>query len=195
MLILKQDTPSVVMPVCYHPTTVLVVDDDASFINKLKASMSKNIALLCFDNPDAVINYIKNSRELQIPLASRLHFSGKNDTQTCGFGRMLEAQVQDIIHPYPKDIDLSFVKPIDAPIPSEGSPKPHETLEEFGCSQYILTEKSLYHHSVKPRRSGRGCKLALSRLNLVRSFLLLDVFSNDRNRGAATACGKIAGRP
>ena len=147
MLVLKQDTPSVVMPVCYHPTTVLVVDDDVNFLNNLKASVSKNIALICFDNPDAVINYIKNSRELQVPLASRLHFSGKNDTQTCGFGKMLEARVQDIIHPYPKDIDLSFVKPKDASILPEGSPKPHETLEEFECSQYILTEKSFYYYN------------------------------------------------
>ena len=147
MLILKQDTPGVVMPVCYHPTTVLVVDDDVNFLNKLKASVSKNIALICFDNPDAVIDYIKNSRELQIPLASRLHFTGKNDTQTCGFARMLEARVQDIIHPFPKDIDLSFVKPIDEPILPEGSPKPHDTLEEFERSQYILTEKSFYYYN------------------------------------------------
>ena len=100
MLILKQGSSSVVMPVCYHPTTVLVVDDDVDFLNKLKASVAKNIALICFDNPDAVIDYIKNSRELQIPLASRLHFTGEEDTQGCGFAKMLDGRLQDIIHPY-----------------------------------------------------------------------------------------------
>lgn len=69
MLIFKQDAPNVVMPACYHSTTVLVMDDDVDFLNKPKASVSKNIALLCFDNPNAVIDYIKNSREIQIPLA------------------------------------------------------------------------------------------------------------------------------
>ncbi len=147
MLILKQGSSSVVMPVCYHPTTVLVVDDDVDFLNKLKALVAKNIALICFDNPDAVIDYIKNSRELQIPLASRLHFSGEEDTQGCGFAKMLDGRLQDIIHPYPKDIDLTFVKPIDDTALPEGSPKPHDTLADIACSQYIFTEKSFYYYN------------------------------------------------
>ena len=88
MLILEQDVLCVVMSVCYHPTTVLVVDDDVNFLDTLKASLSKNIVLLRFDNPEKAIEYVKNSRELQLPLASRLHFTGKNDTQVCGVSKM-----------------------------------------------------------------------------------------------------------
>ncbi len=35
----EQDVLCVVMSVCYHPTTVFVVDDDVNFLDTLKASV------------------------------------------------------------------------------------------------------------------------------------------------------------
>ena len=149
MFILDQDKSFVVMPICYHPTTVLAVDDERDFLETLKMSLSKKLALLCFDDPEKAIVYVKNSRELKIPFAARLHFTGKDDTKACGFSKMLETVVQDFIHPFPKDIDMSFAKPKEGPVntTTEDAPKMHQSFEEFNHSQYILTEVSLYYYN------------------------------------------------
>lgn len=149
MFILDVDKPFVVMPLCYHPTTVLAVDDEVQFLDILKISVSDHLSLMCFDKPDVALEYVNNSRELQTPFASRLQFTGKSDTKNCGFARMLESTVQDIIHPFPKDIDLTYIKPKEDPIEvrPENSPKTHESLDEFQDSQYILTEKSFYYYN------------------------------------------------
>ena len=106
MFVLDGDKPFFVMPVCYHPTTVLAVDDERQFLDALKLKVSDHLSLMCFDNPEDALEYIKCSRELQAPFAARLHFSGKNDTQKCGFARTLDSAVQDIIHPYPKGLSV-----------------------------------------------------------------------------------------
>ena len=149
MFILDQDKSFVVMPICYHPTTVLAVDDEIKFLESLKTSLSERLALLCFDNPEKAIEYVKISRELKIPFAARLHFTGKDDAKVCGFSKMLETVVQDFIHPFPKDIDMSFAKPKEELINSTTAdvPKMHQSFEEFKHSQYILTEVSLYYYN------------------------------------------------
>lgn len=150
MFILDQDKPFVVMPVCYHPTTVLAVDDERQFLESLKANISEKIALLCFDDPEKAIEYVKNSRELKVPFAARLHFTGKDDTKACGLSKMLETTVQDFIHPFSQDIDMSFAKPKEESANNrapEDGPKMHQTFEEFKHSQYILTETSLYYYN------------------------------------------------
>jgi len=129
----------------YHPTTVLAVDDEVKFLNTLKTGVSDHLSLLCFDNPEAALEYIKNSRNLQIPFAARLHFSGKNDTQDCGFARMLDSTIQDIIHPCPKDTHIIKAPPTSTQ--SENSFKIHETVSDFKYSQYILTEVSFYYYN------------------------------------------------
>lgn len=149
MFILDQDKPFVVMPVCYHPTTVLVVDDERNFLESLKANLSDKLAVLCFDNPEKAIEYVKSSRELRIPFVARLHLTGKDDTKACGFSKMLETNVQDFIHPFPKDIDLSFVKPKEEVLENTATdtPKMYQSFEEFAHSQYIFTETSLYYYN------------------------------------------------
>ena len=143
------DKPFFMMPICYHPTTVLAVDDEVIFLNTLKTGVSDHLSLLCFDNPDAALEYIKNSRNLQIPFAARLHFSGKNDTQDCGFARVLDSTIQDMIHPCPKGIRISSDKSMVPPTStkSENSSKIHETVSDFKHSQYILTEISFYYYN------------------------------------------------
>lgn len=150
MFILDQDKPFVVMPVCYHPTTVLAVDDERKFLESLKTSLSEKLALLCFDDPEKAIEYVKNSRELKVPFAARLHFTGKDDTKECGLSKMLETTVQDFIHPFSQDIDMSFAKPKEESANNkapEDTPKMHQTFEEFKHSQYVLTETSLYYYN------------------------------------------------
>ena len=145
MLILDDEKPFFMMPICYHPTTVLAVDDEVKFLNTLKTGVSDHLSLLCFDNPEAALEYIKNSRNLEIPFAARVHFSGKNDTQDCGFARMLDNTIQDIIHPCPKGIHIIKAPPTSTK--SENSFKIHETVNDFKHSQYILTEVSFYYYN------------------------------------------------
>lgn len=150
MFILDQDKPFVVMPVCYHPTTVLAVDDERDFLEALETHVSGHVPLLCFDSSDAAIEYVKNSRELKVPFAARLHFTGKDDTKECGLSKMLETTVQDFIHPFSQDIDMSFAKPKEESANNkapEDTPKMHQTFEEFKHSQYVLTETSLYYYN------------------------------------------------
>lgn len=146
MFVFDKDKPFIVMPVCYHPTTVLVVDDERQFLNTLKTGVSDHLSLLCFDNPDAALEYIKNSRDIQVPFAARLHFSGKTDTQNCGFARMLDKSVQDMIHPCPKGtyIEPSTVQEQSA---KDNPLKIHKTVKDFSYSQYILTEGSFYYYN------------------------------------------------
>ncbi len=141
MFVLDSDKPFFVMPICYHPTTVLVVDDERQFLNALKLKVSDHLALMCFDNAEDALEYIKNSRELQVPFAARLHFSGKHDTQECGFAKMLDSAVQAIIHPYPKGLS----KPKEQSVCN--SPKIHDTVRDFNHSHYILTEVSFYYYN------------------------------------------------
>ena len=49
-----------IFPVCYHPTTLLFVDDDKSFSDMLRIELSDKIAILCFDTPHKAMEYIKN---------------------------------------------------------------------------------------------------------------------------------------
>jgi len=149
MFILDDEKPFFMMPICYHPTTVLAVDDEVKFLNTLKTGVSDNLSLLCFDNPEPALEYIKNSRNLQIPFAARLHFSGKNDTQDCGFARMQDRTIQDIIHPCPKGIRI-ISDTSKAPLTStksENLSKIHESVSDFKYSQYILTEVSFYYYN------------------------------------------------
>ncbi|MCR9192841.1 MAG: hypothetical protein NXI01_09355 [Gammaproteobacteria bacterium] len=149
MYIFDEDKPFVVMPVCYHPTTVLAVDDEKHFLDALEANVSDSLRLLCFDNPDTAIEYVKHSRELMIPFAARLHFTGKDDTDACGLSKMLDTTVQDFVYPLPKDIDMSYAgsKKTDIVASSEDAPKMHETFDDFKYSQYIITESSLYYYN------------------------------------------------
>lgn len=48
-----------IIPVCYHPTTLVAVDDDKAFLTVLSAEMADKLPLLCFNNPDEAIMYTK----------------------------------------------------------------------------------------------------------------------------------------
>ena len=53
-----------IMPVCYHPTTILSVDDDLAFLKNLSLEVSDKIAILYFDDPRKAIEYTKKKSSL-----------------------------------------------------------------------------------------------------------------------------------
>lgn len=59
-----------ILPVCYHPTTILSVDDDINFLENLSLTVSKKVALLCFDVPEKAIEYTKNEYH-HLPFTTR----------------------------------------------------------------------------------------------------------------------------
>lgn len=69
-MLLSLDKSAFTMPVCYHPTTVLEIDDDVNFLDTLSFAISKKIALLCFDKPEKALAYAK-SRQPYLPFTAR----------------------------------------------------------------------------------------------------------------------------
>lgn len=59
-----------IMPICYHPTTVLAIDDDKVFLKIFSTEMSDKLPLLCFDKPEEAIKYMKNEHHY-LPFTSR----------------------------------------------------------------------------------------------------------------------------
>lgn len=59
-----------VRPVCYHPTTVLSVDDDVAFSKILQLSIDDAFPLVCFNDPAKAIEFIKKGN-LYYPFFSR----------------------------------------------------------------------------------------------------------------------------
>jgi len=59
-----------VMPICYHPTTVLSVDDDIDFLKNLSLRVSDKLVFLSFDNPTKALEYTKNQLD-HLPFTSR----------------------------------------------------------------------------------------------------------------------------
>lgn len=49
-----------IMPVCYHPTTILSVDDDKDFSESLAAQISDKACLLSFDSPEKASEFTKS---------------------------------------------------------------------------------------------------------------------------------------
>tara|TARA_Y100000588_G_scaffold341176_1_gene385064 strand:+ start:400 stop:1518 length:1119 start_codon:yes stop_codon:yes gene_type:complete len=49
-----------IIPVCYHPTTILSVDDDMDFLKLLSMQMYDKLSFLCFDSPEKALDYAKS---------------------------------------------------------------------------------------------------------------------------------------
>lgn len=59
-----------ILPVCYHPVTVISVDDDKGFLKLLTAEVSDKLSLMCFDNPEEALEYTKNKHHY-LPFTAR----------------------------------------------------------------------------------------------------------------------------
>jgi len=69
-----------IMPICYHPTTVLSVDDDIDFLKNLSLRVSDKLVLLSFDSPKKAMEYTKNQHS-HLPFTNRCLIE-KNGTTT-----------------------------------------------------------------------------------------------------------------
>jgi len=54
------------MPICFHPTTAMLVDDDADFIKFVSLNLTNELPVLSFTNPDAAISYMESPNKHSI---------------------------------------------------------------------------------------------------------------------------------
>lgn len=64
------DGPMFILPVCYHPATVLSIDDDKDFLDFLSLKVEKKIPILCFSSPEEAIKYARTKHNY-LPFTSR----------------------------------------------------------------------------------------------------------------------------
>ncbi|MCI5055150.1 MAG: hypothetical protein MRY83_03525, partial [Flavobacteriales bacterium] len=48
------------LPVCSHPTTVALIDDDPSFINATKLNLGSEVSCMLFSNPNEALHFIND---------------------------------------------------------------------------------------------------------------------------------------
>lgn len=73
------DDAMFILPVCYHPTTILSVDDDKVFLSVLSTALSDHLSLLCFDDPIKATDYTK-SKHAYHPFTERCLKTENNTT-------------------------------------------------------------------------------------------------------------------
>jgi CheY-like chemotaxis protein len=49
-----------ILPVCFHPMTVMLVDDDSDFLNQLSHQLSEHLPVISFSDPDKAIHYFEH---------------------------------------------------------------------------------------------------------------------------------------
>lgn len=59
-----------VFPVCYHPTTLLSIDDDTGMLKLLALNLENKVPLLCFNTPEKALDYTKNKHRY-LPFTTR----------------------------------------------------------------------------------------------------------------------------
>lgn len=62
----KSFGPFFVMPICYHPTTILLVDDDERFTKLLSYSLSDDIPIKSFNHPKDALDFIESKHKHSI---------------------------------------------------------------------------------------------------------------------------------
>lgn len=62
-----------ILPACYRPMTVMLVDDDPDFLEQLSQQLSEYLPVITFTNPDEAIQYFETQN-----LALQKWMSGKN---------------------------------------------------------------------------------------------------------------------
>lgn len=69
-----------IMPVCFHPTTILHVDDDAEFLKVLSLGLEEKLPIVGFSNPDEALEYAKNKHNY-LPFTDRCLEETSNGVQ------------------------------------------------------------------------------------------------------------------
>ena len=112
-----------VLPVCYHPTTVISIDDDIDFLKNLSLRVSDKLILLSFDSPKKALDYTKNQHH-HLPFTIRCLiekngaitfdlFSVRNEIYNINRFDEIIVNVTDYDMPYKDGIEL--VKSMEFP--------------------------------------------------------------------------------
>lgn len=67
-----------ILPLCYHPTTLLSVDDDVAFLKFLSLKFDNKLPILCFSTPQKALEYIKEEHKL-LPFSERCIINENNE--------------------------------------------------------------------------------------------------------------------
>lgn len=69
-----------VLPACYHPTTLICVDDEIDFLKILSVELSEKIAIIFFDSPEKAISFIKTQHQC-FPFTERCLVKNGNEIE------------------------------------------------------------------------------------------------------------------
>ncbi len=83
-MIKPENNPLFNFPVCYHPTTVISIDDDPAFLDMLSDQLADKIALLCFNEPQKALDYTKKKHNY-LPFKERCFKNGSGSTDEFDF--------------------------------------------------------------------------------------------------------------
>lgn len=64
-------------PACFHPTTIISIDDDPAFLDTLSDQLADKLALLCFTEPQAALEYTKKKHNY-LPFKERCFLNDTN---------------------------------------------------------------------------------------------------------------------
>lgn len=59
MMIKPELNPLFNFPVCFHPTTVIFIDDEPAFLEILSAQLADRLAVQCFNEPSVALDYTR----------------------------------------------------------------------------------------------------------------------------------------
>ncbi len=110
-----------VFPVCYHPTTLLSIDDDVGMLKLLALNLENEISLLCFNTPETALDYTKH-KHLYLPFTTRC--MNKSEESIClmkirqeifNIDRLKEIVVFVTDYDMPKISGLELMKTMEFP--------------------------------------------------------------------------------
>jgi CheY-like chemotaxis protein len=62
MLTTFSDNSLFIMPLCFHPTTIMLVDDNPNFLKQLSDQLNDYVPTLTFTEPDKAIDYFEHKK-------------------------------------------------------------------------------------------------------------------------------------
>ena len=71
-------------PVCYHPTTVIFIDDEPAFLEILSAKLADRLSVLCFNEPALALDFAKTQHNYS-PFRERCWNNDGNDQPLLNF--------------------------------------------------------------------------------------------------------------
>ena len=153
------DDSMFIMPVCYHPTTILIVDDDKSFLDMLRIELSDKVSIVCFNQPQKALEYIKDNHRY-FPFTERCLIQKGNDTEL-NFNAIRN-------EPYNADrFKIIFINSTDYDMPGIDGVELIHSME-------FPKEVSQYSHIIVTGKISDGFKEKLAHLGLNTEYISKD---------------------